>query len=45
MCGLEPIGGRTEFVRGDVCDGRGLAGRVRGVPCCPAQVSGRGYRG
>jgi hypothetical protein len=35
MCGLEPIGGRTEFVRGDVCDGRGLAGRVRGVPFCP----------
>ena len=25
-----------------MCDGRGLAGRVRGVPCCPAQVSGRG---
>jgi len=42
MCGLEPIGGRTEFVRGDVCDGRGLAGRAPGVPCCPAQVSGRG---
>src|SRR6266566_9558265 len=42
MCGLEPIGGRTEFVRGDVCDGRGLAGRAPGVPCCPVQVSGRG---
>jgi hypothetical protein len=40
--GLDRIGGRTEIVRGDVCDGRGLAGRVRGVPSCPAQVSGRG---
>ena len=42
MCSLEPTGGRTEFVRGDVCDGRGLAGRAPGVLCCPAQVSGRG---
>ena len=24
-CGLDRIGGRTELVRGDVCDGRGLA--------------------
>src|SRR5262249_28111191 len=28
-CGLDRIGGRTELVRGDVCDGRGLAGSVR----------------
>src|SRR2546421_5662033 len=41
-CGLDRIGGRTELVRGDVCDGRGLAGSVRGMPCCPTQVSGRG---
>ena len=27
-CGLDRIGGHTEFVRGDVCDGRGLAGRA-----------------
>ena len=43
-CGLDRVGGRTEFVRGDVCDGPGLAGGVRGVPCCPAQVSGRAHR-
>src|SRR5436305_5188225 len=42
-CGLDRIGGRTELVRGDVCDGRGLAGSVRGMPCCPMQVSGRGH--
>src|SRR5256886_15127370 len=41
-CGLDRIGGRTELVRRDVCDGRGLAGSVGGVPCCPTQVSGRG---
>nr|WSW47939.1 hypothetical protein OG296_35330 [Streptomyces sp. NBC_01001] len=40
-CGLDRIGGRTELVRGDVCDSPGLAGRVRGMPCCPTQVSGR----
>src|SRR5256712_3315341 len=34
-CGLDRIGGRTELVRGDVCDGRGLAGSVRGMPRCP----------
>jgi hypothetical protein len=28
-CGLDRIGGRTELVRCDVCDGRGLAGSVR----------------
>src|SRR5260370_9346318 len=41
-CGLDRIGGRTELVRGDVCDGRGLAGSIRGMTCCPTQVSGRG---
>src|SRR6202165_4383780 len=41
-CRLDRIGGRTELVRGDVRDGRGLAGSVRGMPCCPTQVSGCG---
>src|SRR6516225_5463501 len=41
--GLDRIGGRTEFVRGDVRDGAGLASSVRGMPCCPTQVSGRGH--
>src|SRR5256886_5555076 len=43
MCGLDRIGGRTELVRGDVCDGPGLASSVRGMPCCPTQVSGRAH--
>src|SRR5207247_5981595 len=43
-CGLERVGGRTELVRGDVRDGRGLGGSVRGMPCRPTQVSGRGVR-
>jgi hypothetical protein len=42
-CGLDRIGGRTEFVRGDVRDDSGLASSVRGMPCCPTQVSGRGH--
>jgi hypothetical protein len=42
-CGLDRIGGRTEFVRGDVCDGPGLASSVRSMPCCPMQVSGRSH--
>jgi hypothetical protein len=42
-CGLDRVGGRTELVRRDVCDGRGLAGGVRDMPCCPTQVSGRGH--
>ncbi len=42
-CGLDRVGGRTEFVRGDVCDGPGLAGRVRGMPCCSTQLSGRAH--
>jgi hypothetical protein len=42
-CGLDRIGGRTELVRGDVRDSPGLAGSLRGMPRCPAQVSGRGH--
>jgi hypothetical protein len=42
-CGLDRIGGRTKFVRGDVRDDPGLASSVRGMPCCPTQVSGRGH--
>jgi hypothetical protein len=38
------IGGSTELVRGDVCDGPGLASSLRGMPCCPTQVSGRTQR-
>src|SRR5439155_2858710 len=41
--GLDRIGGRTELVRRNVCDGRGLAGSLGGMPCCPTQVSGRGH--
>ena len=40
--GLDRISGRTELMRGNVRDGRGLAGGVRGMPCRPAQVSGGG---
>ena len=43
-CGLDGVGGRTELVRSDVCDGRRLAGSVRGMACCPTEVSGRGHR-
>ena len=42
-CGLDRIGGRTEFVRGDVRDGPGLASSVRGMPCCPPKVPGRSH--
>jgi hypothetical protein len=42
-CGLDRIGGRTEFVRGDVRDGPGLASSVRGMACRPTQVSSRGH--
>src|SRR5256714_3413889 len=41
--GLDRIGGRTELVRGDVCDDRRLAGSVGGMACWPTQVSGRGH--
>jgi hypothetical protein len=40
-CGLDRIGGRAEFVRGDVRNDPGLASSVSGMPCCPTQVSGR----
>ena len=40
-CGLDRIGGRTKLVRRDVCDGRGLAGSMRCMPCCPTEISGR----
>src|SRR5262249_4799033 len=42
-CGLDRIGGRTELVRGDVCNSPGLASSVRGMPCCPTEVSGRAH--
>src|ERR1700756_5372052 len=42
-CGLDRVGGRTELVRGDVCDGPGLASSIRGMPCCPTQISGRAH--
>ena len=42
-CGLDRIGGRTEFMRGDVRDGPGLASSVSGMPGGPTQVSGRGH--
>jgi len=34
-CGLDRVGGRAELVCSDVCDGPGLASRVRGMPRCP----------
>jgi len=40
---LDRIGGRTEFVRGDVCDCPGLASGEGGMPCCPTKVSGRAH--
>ena len=42
-CGLDGIGGRTEFVRGDVCDDPGPASSGRGMPCRPSKVSGRAH--
>jgi hypothetical protein len=42
-CGLDRVGGRTELVRGDVCDGSSLAGGIRGMPCCATQVPGRAH--
>src|SRR4051794_31432474 len=42
-CGLDRIGGRTEFVRGDVRDDPGLASGVRDMPCRPTQVSRSGH--
>jgi hypothetical protein len=40
--GLDRVGCGSEFVRRDMAYRRGLAGSVRGMPCRPAQVSGRG---
>ena len=42
-CRLDRIGGRTKFVRGDVCDDPCLASSVRGMPCCPTKGSGRAH--
>jgi len=42
-CGLDRIGGRPELMRGDVCDGPGLASGVGGIPFCPMQGSGRAH--
>ena len=36
------VGRGTEFVGRHMAHRRGLAGSVRGMPCCPTQVSGRG---
>ncbi len=38
-CGFDRIGGRTEFVRGDMCDGPGLASGIRGMPCCSMSLA------
>ena len=38
------VGRRTELVGRHVAHRRGLAGGVRGMPCRPAQVPGRGVR-
>lgn len=43
-CGLDRIGGRAELMGGDMGDGPGLPGGVRGMPCCPTQVSGCPHR-
>src|SRR5206468_5249938 len=39
---LDRVGRSTELVGRHVAHRRGLAGSVRGMPCCPTQVSGRG---
>lgn len=43
-CGLDGIGGSTQFVCSDVRDGPGLARRVRSIPGRPPQVPGRAHR-
>jgi hypothetical protein len=43
-CSFDRVGGGTELVRSDVSDGSGLAGGVRGMPCCSTQVSGCPHR-
>src|SRR5258706_1907561 len=42
-CGFDRIGGRTQLVRGNVCDDRRLAGSVRSMAWCPTQVPGRSH--
>jgi hypothetical protein len=44
LCGFDRVGGRTEFVRGNVCNSPGLAGGVGGMPGGPTQISGRAHR-
>jgi hypothetical protein len=34
--GLDRVRGRAELMRGDMCDGSGLARRICGVPGMPA---------
>jgi len=41
---LDRVGGRTELVRRNMCDGCRLARGVGGMPWCPSQISGRGVR-
>src|SRR3712207_4272463 len=41
--GFDRRGGRPELVRGDMGDRPGLASSVCGMPCGPAQVSGRAH--
>src|SRR5438094_9109562 len=41
-CGFARVGGRTELVRRDVCDGAGLAASVPAMRCCPPPAPGRG---
>jgi hypothetical protein len=36
------VGCGTQLVSRHMANGCGLAGRIRGMPCCPTQVSGRG---
>src|SRR5438034_714033 len=40
--GPDRVGRGTELVGRHMAHRRGLAGGVRGMPCCPTQVSGRG---
>jgi hypothetical protein len=39
---LDRIRGRTQFMRSNVGNQRRLSGRIRSIPFCPTQVSGRG---
>ena len=39
--GLDRVGRGSEFVGRHMAHRRSLAGSVRGMPCCPTQVSGR----